>query len=359
MTEQTTAEAVDPKLAESAIPDNPVEALEQIIQEHTEEKSEKARNEKGQFVKSDEDIRKDLAKEFPEFRKQTEGDEQNEQPEAGGESPAEGGKKAKAEPGGEAVKPTTRQVGKAIDILKRAQIPQARIDALSDEDKVAWGKELKPVVVGWQQAAQQVAESRKGQETIVGQGAGSKAGEPHDTPLPDLKEAVKDAEREFGPEFAATLEKAITAAVKPLQAKLEAAEAKAGEAGQAQLKAAIDKAREALSGRFPELEDDEVFQADVFPVMVGLNSTGRYSLADMEKLVNQAARIADLDEVESQAKDDKTKLARMRANGTASSKTKGLQGGTMSKEDRETLAAKLALDPRVSVEEARRRVYGS
>jgi len=351
MSDETTTVETEPE-APVGIPESPVEAIEEIIEAH-DAPAPKARNEKGQFVKSDDDIRKELAAEFPDQF------QAKEQPEAGGESPAEGGKKAEAEQSGEAVTPTKRQVGKAIDILKRAQIPQARIDALSDEDKVAWGKELKPVVVGWQQAAQQAAEARKGSGAIADEDAGSKAGEPHDTPSSDLAEAVKDAEREFGPEFAATLEKAIKAGVEPYRKELEALKGKANETNQAQLKAAITKAREALSGRFPELADDDVFQPDVFPVMVTLEQTGRYGVADMEKLVAQAARIAELDEVEPQAKDGKSNLARMRANGTASSKTKGLQGGTRTADELQTLAGKLALDPRVSVEEARRRLYGS
>ena len=340
-------------LGEVAVPENPVDALEAVIASHESEKPEKARNDKGQFVKSDEDIRKELAAEFPDQFPE------KEQPEAGAESPAEGGKKAETEQGAEAAAPTKRQVGKAIDILKRAQIPQARIDALSDDEKVAWGKELRPVVIGWQQAAQRANESGKGQETIaVKDKAGSQAGEPPDTPSLDLKEAVKDAEKEYGPEFAATLEKTIKAALAPIQKKLDAAEAKASEVGERQLKSSINSAREALAGRFPELEDDEVFESDVLPVMVGLNSTGRYGVADMEKLVSQAARIADLDEVAPRAKEDKSQLTRMQRNGTASSKTKGVQPGAKTKDERETLAAKLALDPRISVEEARRRVYG-
>lgn len=349
MSEETLT--VEQSVEAAGIPESPVEALDQIIQSHEETKPEKVRNEKGQFVKSDEDIRKELAAEFP--------DQFKEQPEAGATSPAKGSKKAEGGKGVEAAIATPRQVGKAIDILKRAQIPQSRIDALSDEDKVAWGKELKPVVVGWQQAAQQASESKKASNTIADRDAGSKAGEPQDTPLTGLKEAVSEVERDYGPEFAATLEKAIKAAVSPLQAKLAEAEAKAGEAGQVQLKSKIENAREALAGRFPELEDDEVFGSDVFPVMQALNQSGRYSVSDMEKLVMQAARIAELDEVEPQAKDDKSKLARMRSNGTASSKSRGLQGGTKSADELQTLAGKLALDPRVSVEEARRRLYGS
>jgi hypothetical protein len=347
----------DTQVAEpEAIAANPVDALETIIASHESSATEKARNDKGQFIKSDEDIRKELAKEFPEFEKKN---YDVEQPEAGGESPAEGSKKAESEQVVEAVEPTKRQDGKAIDILKRAQISQARIDALTPSERVAWAKELKPVVVGWQQAAQKAAEGRKDPETIASVQSGSKAGEPHDTPTPELAEAVKGIERDYGPELAASLEKMVRSAVAPLQKKLDEAEASKAQAGQAELKASIKQARAALAGRFPELEDDDVFESDVFPVMVGLESSGRYTTADMEKLVSQAARIADLDEAEPQAKVANEKLARLQRNGTASSKGKGIQPGTKTKDEKETLAAKLALDPRVSVEEARRRVYGS
>jgi hypothetical protein len=133
--------------------------------------------------------------------------------------------------------------------------------------------------------------------------------------------------------------------------------------GEAQLRTRIENAREALADRFPELEDQDVFDEDVLPFMVGLSQTGRYDMTDakqVQKLLTQAAVAAELDEVHPQAKaEEKATLARLARNGTANSRTKTAPYVGKTRDEKIHLAAKLALDPNISVEDARRRVHGS
>lgn len=347
--------------APSTISTSPIEALASITPKPTATDGT-VRNDKGQFTakeKAEQAAVKEAAvdaqmrAEFPELYGAKPAQEQ---PEAGATSPAEGSKKAKTEQPIESAQVTARQDARAIDWLKRAQISQARIDALSPAERVAWAKDIKPMVVAQQQATQQ-GKSQSRPETITEKDAGSPAGEPHDSLQLDLKEAVEDLKKDVDPAVVAKLEKLLMAAVTPLQKKLAAAEASAMQAGEAQLKRDIDASREALVDRFPELADDETWDEDVMPMVRGLASTGKFSQADLKRLVTKAALAADLDEVTQQAKDDNETVARLRANGTASSRTKGVSNPVQSKDDRITLAAKLALDPTVSVEEARRRVW--
>lgn len=349
--------------APSTITASPIEAIAAITPKPTASDGT-VRNDKGQFTakeKADQAAAKEAAvdaqmrAEFPDLYPKRDTDEQ---PEAGATGPAEGSKAAKNEQPIESAQVTARQDARAIDWLKRAQISQARIDALSPAERVAWAKDIKPMVVAQQQATQQ-GKSQPKSEAITGKDAGSPAGEPPDSLQLDLKEAVEDLKKDVDPAVVAKLEKLLMAAVTPLQKKLALAEAREVQSQDERLWRDIDTQREALADRFPELADDETWDEDVKPMLRGLASTGKFSPTDLKRLVVKAAVAADLEEVTQQAKDDNETVARLRANGTASSRTKSVSNPVQSKDERITLAAKLALDPTVSVEEARRRVWGT
>lgn len=345
--------------APSDIPASPMEALEAITP-----KSDTPRNERGQFAAKERAekaaaheaaVDAQMRAEFPDLFPSKETGQ--EQPEAGAENPAEGSKKAKIEQPADTGEPTARQEARAIDWLKRAQISQARIDALSPAEKVAWAKEIKPIVVAQQQAAQQ-GKSVSKPEAIADQGAGSPAGEPPDSLRPGLKEAVEDLKKDVDPAVVSKIEKLLLAAVGPLEKQLAEAKAQVSAAGEAQVKEAVDASREALAERFPELADDEIFEEDVLPFMHGFASTGRFSQADIARLVEKAAVAAELEDLGPQAKQENETVARLKANGTASSRTRSAANKEPTNDERLALAAKLALDPRISIEEARRRVWG-
>jgi hypothetical protein len=357
------------------VPASPAEALAAVTvhPEGSEAASEsrlseaRARDEKGRFAaqkearetaeKRGEEM---LKKEFPDLAG-VKGGGDEEQPEVKAKADANGAKSSEQKEA--AAVPTERQLGRADAILKRAGISQARIDKMQPDEKMDLAKELKPTVIAWQQAEQRKSDPGFAAETIAKTPkAGSPAGEPPDSPLDALAEAVKDAEREYGPEAAATLEKFFRAASAPILSQLEAAKAEQAKRQEADMRATIDTAREALVDRFPELEDQEVFDEDVLPFMVGLAHTGRFNLTDkaqVKKLLTQAAVAAELSEVKPQAKAEDEQVARLTRNGTASSRSRVSPYTGKTKDERINLAGKLAQDMTISVEEARRRVHGS
>lgn len=358
---------------EKPIPSNPAEALAtvavipetDVAQAEGRMESAKARKDEAR-VSSREAAEKRgedaLKKEFPDLFKAGE----TEQPEAKATAPsAEGSKEPKSDRSGEAEPdPSPRQLGRADDILKRAGLSKERIEAMSPKDRMALGKELKPKVIAWQQAEQQKTDPNfKARESIASNGqAGSPAGEPHDSLPPELKETIAALARDSSPEFTANLEKLFDAKTAPLRAELNKAKAELARKDEATLKANIENAREALADRFHELEDDETFEADVLPFMAGLANTGRYDLTDakvVQKLVAQAAVAAELQEASPQAKAEEEQVARLTRNGAASSRSKTTPYAGKTRDEKIALAAKLAQDPSVSIEDARRRVWGS
>jgi hypothetical protein len=330
-----------------------------VVAPGTEAKSEgRTRNEKGQFgpKKSDAEVRAILEAEFPDdFKRHSPmGKVPEVQPKAG-DLPASGAK----EESKEAEAPPDRELAKADAFLtSRAKVSPAVLSKLDGDGRKALAKELKEQVAEQQRLTQQLADMRKASPTPqVGQEErGSKVSQPTDSPsLAPLKEAMKGIADLYGEEAAAPLEKAFNA----MASRLDAIEQRSVDQLKTATQTRLNEAREALQERFPQLEDEDAFQ-EAFGLAAMYETYGRGSsstLAGTKALLEKAARELEWQPFESaKPNKDQEHLALLQSNGTASSRTKPGQRPAATKDEKAEAAARFALDPTVSVEDARKRI---
>ena len=311
-----------------------------------------SRNERGQFQgkKSDAEVRAILEKEFPDDFKST----PKVQPKAG-DLPAEGAKEESKEAGA----PPDRELAKADAFLSsRAKVSPAVLSKLDADGRKTLAKELKESVAEKQRLTQQLADIQKASPTPRVEQAerGSTVSQPTDSPsLAPLKKAMKGIADLYGEEAAAPLDEAFSA----LASRLDRLEGNIQRDSQTATQGRVNEAREALQERFPQLEEDDLFQ-EAIGVAAMFEQAGRgtsSTLAGTRALLEKAARELDwkpVDASEPQAENDN--LALLRANGTATSRSKPGTKTPLTQDEKAEMAARFALDPAVSVEDARRRL---
>lgn len=312
------------------------------------------RNDKGQFQpkKSDAEVRAILEAEFPDdFKKHSPmGKVPEVQPKAG-DVPAEG---ANEEASG-AVAPPDRELAKAEAFLtSRAKVSHSVLSKLDADGKKALAKELKESVAEKQRLTQQLADMQKA--SPASQVAPMDRGVvPTSSPsLAPLKEALKGIADLYGEEAAAPLEKALGV----LASRQDALEQRLAHESSTATQSRVNDAREALQERFPQLEDDDAFQ-EAIGLAAMFEQAGRGSsktLAGTKALLEKAVRELEWTPLDTRPNKEDDELAALRANGTASSRTKPGQRPALSKDEKAEMAARFALDPTVSVEDARRRL---
>ena len=209
-----------------------------------------------------------------------------------------------------------------------------------------------------QRLTQQLADIQKASPTPRVEQAerGSTVSQPTDSPsLAPLKKAMKGIADLYGEEAAAPLDEAFSA----LASRLDRLEGNIQRDSQTATQGRVNEAREALQERFPQLEEDDLFQ-EAIGVAAMFEQAGRgtsSTLAGTRALLEKAARELDwkpVDASEPQAENDN--LALLRANGTATSRSKPGTKTPLTQDEKAEMAARFALDPAVSVEDARRRL---
>lgn len=309
---------------------------------------------------SDEDVRAQLAKEFPDdpgFKapKTAKTEAKPDAPAKAEAAPAE----AKTEQPAEAAKvEPDKALSKAIDVLKRAQIPASVVEKMDRDEKLAAAKAVRGQVVESQQLHNRLVELEKkqGQSIAGNEPATGSAAKAPESPRSNPREALKALAPLYGDEAV----KAFGSIIEPLIDRLDIVEQTTNRSTQASVQRTLNDARAALGERFPQLEDEDDFQ-EALPIMVKLESTGLFdtsSVDGMKELITQAAAKLRWTAIEPQQKESEAAFIRARDNGTATSKTKSGTSATRTKEEKEDLAAELAMDSSISIEEARRRVHG-
>lgn len=307
------------------------------------------RNDRGQFQgkKTDEEVRAIMEAEFPEdFKKRT----PQVQPQAGDIPLAVAKEESK-----ESVAPPDRDLAKAEAFLtSRAKVSPAVLSKLDADGKKALAKELKESVAEKQRLTQQLADIQKASppQQVAQQERGVV---PTNSPsLAPLKEALKGIADLYGEEAAAPLEKAFSA----LASRQDAMEQMLTRQSQTETQGRVNEAREALQERFPQLEDDDAFQ-EAFGIAAMFEQAGRGSsrtLAGTKALLEKAARELEWTPLDSKPNKQDDELAALRANGTATSRSKPGAKAPASKDEKLEMATRFAMDPNVSVEDARRRI---
>jgi len=351
---------------QATISENPTQALGDVaraaggvVAPGTEAPSKApVRNERGQFQgkKTDAEVRAILEQEFPdEFKKHSPmGASPKVQPKAG-DIPAEGA----TEESTEAEAPLDRELAKAEAFLtSRAKVSPAVLSKLDADGKKALAKELKESVAEKQRLTQQLADMQKASPLpqVAHEERGSKVSQPTDSPsLAPLQEAMKGIADLYGEEAAAPLAKAFEA----LASRQDAIEQRLAREVTTATQSRVDDAREALQERFPQLEDDDNFP-EALKVAAALEQAGvgdSSTLAGTKALLTKAAAALGWKAAgSSKPNKDQNDIALLQSNGTASSKTKTINRSAASKDERAEAAARFALDPTISVEEARKRI---
>lgn len=309
---------------------------------------------------SDEDVRAQLAKEFPDDPgfKAPKAAKTEAKPDAPAKAEAASAE-AKTEQPAEAAKAApAKAVAKAIDWLNRAQFSASVIEKMTDDEKVATAKVAREQVIESQKLHQRLIEMEKKQGPSIPReepATGSAAKAP-ESPRSNPREALKALAPLYGDEAV----KAFGSIIEPLIDRLDNIEQHTNRSTQAAVNRTLTEARAALQERFPQLEDEDDF-GEALPIMVKLEATGLFdssSVEGMKELITQAAAKLRWTAIEPQQKESEAAFIRARDNGTASSKTKSGTSATRTKDEKEDLAAELAQDMSVSIEEARRRVHG-
>jgi len=318
------------------------------------------RNDRGQFEgkKSDEEVRRIMESEFPEeFKRHSPmGKVPQVQPNAG-DLPAEGAK----EESKESSAPPDRELAKADAFLSsRAKVSPAVLSKLDADGRKALAKELKESVAERQRLTQQLADIQKASPTPKVEQAerGSTVSQPTDSPsLAPLKKALKGIADLYGEEAAAPLDEAFMS----LASRLDRIEGNLVRDSQSATQGRVNEAREALQERIPQLEDDDLFP-EAFKVAAALEQAGvgnSSTLAGTKALLEKAASVLGWNGVEaSEPQAENDDLASLRKNGTASSSSKPGRKAPLTKDEKAEMAARFAMDPTISVEDARRRLAG-
>ena len=238
-------------------------------------------------------------------------------PDPGGDGSAPAPPPTEAEAAGTPV--TAEDLASASTLLARMKIPPSVLKDMTDQQKIAWAKDLEPVQSETANAYRELGELKKlasaaanGTQSVQRPEASAAPGEPVVNPKVNLAERAKAFGESFG-------EDAVPALLEPLQAMqewteqtLSAMRAENDGLRATLLDVVVGGARRELMGDFPQLADPEKF-ASVQKLASALAQTGEYE--DATSLLRKASEVTFAGQIVERAVHDRTSILSQRSLG--------------------------------------------
>ena len=255
------------------------------------------------------------------------------------EAKAEDTKEGKEAPK-EADKPSKRAIDKARKALELDGWDDGDFDGISEERIVALGKKAADRQAKISKELEAKSKQRTSEDGEAGEEDESAArvarrAEPESQADDDLSD-LKPIEELFGEETSNAIAKYVQKALGLTKQQMQQVQQQLSAANEEKAERAVSEARTKLTDKYPELQDEEVYDDVVEEMTALVKIPGKYK--DMNALMEAACRLKGLEAKTGKAAKTSPAVQAAKANGTPVVKSQVTQPKSMSLSDREDLA---------------------